>query len=96
MVTNNSLLNGMDSTRFIESVHEILIFSPVLRYDFIKQTIVYINARTITIVCPNKCLYMEQDNSTLKGLVEAEINASMTFFRYVKLFFVCDSLERPF
>lgn len=51
------------------------------RYEFIKQTIVYINAQSIMVVCPNKCLYMEQETSTLKHLIENEKSTMMTFFR---------------
>lgn len=50
------------------------------RYEFIKQTIVYINAQTITIACPSKCLYMDNDTSTLRNLIDSETNATMTFY----------------
>ncbi|XP_031633200.1 vacuolar protein sorting-associated protein 13B isoform X2 [Contarinia nasturtii] len=54
-------------------------------YEYIKQTIVYINAQSMTIVCPNKCLYMEQETSTLKHLIDAEKHILMTCFRLPSL-----------
>lgn len=50
------------------------------RYEFIKQTIVYINAQSVTIACPNKCLYMDSETSTLRGLIDSGASASMTFY----------------
>lgn len=71
-------------TFFLTKLNTKIVHFSFSSYEFIKQTIVYINAHTITIVCPDKCLYMEHENSTLKGLIGAETSASMTFYRFIK------------
>lgn len=53
------------------------------RYEYIKQTIVYINAQSVLIAVPNKSLYMDQETNTLKYLIDNQKNALITFFRYL-------------
>lgn len=50
------------------------------RYEFVKQTIVYINVESITVLYPDKCLYMDNETSTLRSLIDSETSASMTFY----------------